>query len=393
MGTLILVANPGSASRKYALYRDSDLQASLHFEFIDDQIVCTFASPDQHETVVTDLHELTHAADRIVPILRDQGSLQPDEQIAKIGLRVVAPSAYFLQDRQLHEATIAKLEELKARAPLHIEATLHEFHALRRHFKTTSIIGISDSAFHVTKPNYAWNYGLPLHDADRFDIKRFGYHGLSVSAAVRTVKAADKLTPKLIVCHLGSGNSINAVHSGKSFDTTMGYSPLEGPIMATRTGSIDPTALQALQTALNIPAKELDTYVNQQSGLLGLSGRSSDIRQLLQYEGEGDHRAELALQTYVYSVQKAIGQMSAALGGIDMLIFTGTVGERSNVIRQRVVDRLHYLDLFIDNNANNNCLAPDILTCISRLAQSKPIYVVPTDEASEIARRILRFQL
>jgi acetate kinase len=156
--------------------------------------------------------------------------------------------------------------------------------------------------------------------------------------------------------------------------------------MSTRAGSIDHTAVQALKTALALDDTQLDDYLNTRSGLLGLGG-SDDIRTLLAREKDGDHRAELALQTYVYSIQKAIGQMTAALGGVDMLAFTGTVGERSMPIRDRITAGLHYLDLFIDTDANNGCEEPADLTRISKLAHSKPIYVVPTNEASEIASR------
>jgi acetate kinase len=167
----------------------------------------------------------------------------------------------------------------------------------------------------------------------------------------------------------------------------MGYSPLEGVVMATRSGTIDWTAARVLKNSLNLDDNGLEDYLNRQSGLLGLSGSSSDIRELLQKESEGDHYAGLALKAYVFSVQKAIGQMSAVLGGVDLLAFTGTVGERSVPIRERIVKPLHYLDLELDTATNEKCSAPENPTLISRLAQSKPIFVVPADEATEIAYR------
>ena len=260
---------------------------------------------------------------------------------------------------------------------------------LRRHFPDAQLFGLSDSAFHITKPDYAWNYGLPLHDADRLDVKRFGYHGLSVAAVVETLKKADKLPPKLVVCHLGSGASVSAVHGGKSVDTTMGYSPLEGAIMATRSGSIDPTAVQALKQGLSMDDKAIDAYLNKQSGLQGLAG-SSDLRELLEREAAGDHYAHLAIRTYIFAVQKAIGQMTAALGGVDVLALTGTVGERSAPIRKRIMERLHYLDLLLDEHANTASESMQAITTISRLAHSKPVYVIPTNESDEMVRRLLR---
>jgi acetate kinase len=347
MEALTLVANPGSASRKYALFAGESLRASLHFEHVDGRIVCTLAKPDDRHTVAVDLNTLQDAAHHIATLFGDAGVLQDDEAIQRIGLRIVAPSSYFLQDRRVDDELIDRLNALRLLAPLHINATLAELTVLREIFADTPIIGVSDSAFHAHKPDYAWNYGISLDDADAFDVKRFGYHGISVAAAVRSLHTAEKHVGKLIVCHLGSGASITAVKNNKSVDTTMGYSPLEGVVMSTRAGSIDHTAVQALKTALALDDTQLDDYLNTRSGLLGLGG-SDDIRTLLAREKDGDHRAELALQTYVYSIQNAIGQMTAALGGVDMLAFTGTVGERSMPIRDRITAGLHYLDLFID---------------------------------------------
>jgi len=209
-----------------------------------------------------------------------------------------------------------------------------------------------------------------------------------VESVVHTLKAHDKLPPKIVVCHLGSGDSVTAVGHGKSVDTTMGYSPLEGLIMATRSGNLDATATQVLQDELQLGAQQLDEYLNHKSGLLGLSNKSSDIRELLALEDDGDPLAKLALETYVYNAQKAVGQMTAALGGIDLLVFTGTVGERSAAIRDRILHALHYLDLLVDDKANKRCDASSEPVLISRPAHSKPIFVLPAREADEMARHV-----
>jgi acetate kinase len=240
----------------------------------------------------------------------------------------------------------------------------------------------------MTKPDFAWNYGIRLEDADKHDIKRFGYHGLSLASVIHTLRAYEKLPPRVVVCHLGSGASVTAVYHGKSFDTTMGYSPLEGLVMATRSGSIDPTAVRVLQAELGLSSDAMEEYLNKQSGLLGLSGVSSDIRELVEYESNGHHHASLALQTYVHNVQKAVGQMVAAMGGVDVLVFTGTVGERSFVMRERIVQKLHYLDFLLDGHTNRACEGPSELAVISRLAHSRPIFVVPASEEAEMVRRI-----
>ncbi len=385
---LTLIANPGSASRKYGLYRDDREVARLHFEYHDGRIACTAFLGELIEPVDVDLHDLTDVAGQVLPILKSHNLIHDSETIDRIGLRVVAPSSYFLQDRVMDDETVARLRELEGRAPLHISATLHEFETLRDVFPNALIVGVSDSAFHASKPDYAWNYGVRLQDADRFEIKRFGYHGISVASIVHTLRGIDKLPPKIIVAHLGSGGSVTAVNGGKSLDTTMGYSPLEGLIMSTRVGSIDPTASNILQTQLHLSDEQMEDYLNSHSGLLGLSEVSSAVNELLQHEEQGNHNAHLALETYVFVIQKAIGAMAAALGGADMLVFTGTVGERSVQTRQRIIDRLHYMDFIIDEQANDACHDPHEPTRISALAKSKPIYVVPTDEAGEMIRRI-----
>jgi len=389
MAPFILVANPGSASRKYALYDGEQAKVHLHFEYEEGRVVCTIDVDDNQEKIVTDLPNVTTAIERVMPLFEERNILPKDGVIKHIGVRIVAPTGFFLHDHIIDDDTLSQLEKIRAMAPLHIEAVLEELRLLRTSFPDTTVVGISDSAFHNTKPDYAWNYGLPLKDADRLDIKRFGYHGLSVAAAVRSLKEISKLPPKLIVCHLGSGASVTAVGHGKSRDTTMGYSPLEGVVMATRVGNIDPTALLVLKSSMGFDDLQLEHYLNEQSGLLGISGTSSDIRELLKREAEGDHLAELALKTYIFNIQKAIGQMAAVLDGADMLVFTGTVGERSAPIRERVMKTLHYLDFILDDETNQKCFNPRQPQCVSRLAHSRPIFVVPADEATEIARRSL----
>jgi acetate kinase len=386
-GSLTLIANPGSASRKYALYEGLEERASLHFEWVQHLIVCTLRQGDTQHVLHVSTHDMNAVAAQVLPILKTQEVLSDDEHIERIGLRVVAPGAFFLEDHLADSGFIAKLEAIHSRAPIHITATLDELHILRKEFKNVPVTGVSDSAFHITKPDYAWNYGISLEVADHFEIKRFGYHGLSVAAVVRQLAEAGKLPVKLVVCHLGSGASVTAVHGGRSMDTTMGYSPLEGIIMSTRSGTIDPTAVRTLKEVCYFDDDKAEDYLNNHSGLLGLGG-SSDIRELLRRESDGDNRSRLALATYIHSVQKAIGQMTAVLGGIDGLVFTGTVGERSAPIRERISERLHYLDIALDPHANQACGMPVGVVSIGRLAHSRPVFVVATQEAAEIVRRL-----
>lgn len=378
MDALFLIANPGSASRKYSLYEGLKLRANVHFEYENGQIVYTYSAGDESSSFATELSELRASAGKVVSLLRAKGALRDDETIARIGLRIVAPGSFFAQNRIIDDTFTTELQAALLRAPLHVAAALDELYALREQFPETTIVGISDSSFHSTKPPQAWLYGFPLEDADRLDIKRYGYHGLSMASVVSTLRSHNALPPRLLVAHIGSGVSVTALENGASVDTTMGYSPLEGTLMASRSGSLDITAAGVLANALGLDQKNLEHYLNTQSGLLGLGG-SSDVRELLEREKNGDTKAQLALTVYVYSIQKAIGQMAAASGGADALVFTGTVGLRSAPIRQRVVSRLGYLGFGIDATANDGDIDGTSLAPIAVKA-SKPIYVVATDE-------------
>lgn len=379
---LILVANPGSASRKYALYEGSAIRAKLHFEWINDHIHCTLSSLKETYPITVELASLDEAPPRIVQLLGDHAFLSEHEAIDMIGLRIVAPGSYFLADHEADAHFTSRLAETKEHAPIHVTASLNELDALRQAFPDIPIYGISDSAFHHSKPDYAWNYGISLELADHHDIKRFGYHGLSVASAVEQAQ----LPEKTIVCHLGSGNSVTALQDGRSIDTTMGYSPLEGLIMGTRSGSLDIGAAHAIKRILHHDELALEKYLNEESGLLGLGG-SADIRVLLQREEAGDNRAHLALETYIYSVQKGIAQMAAALQGADSVVFTGTVGERSAPIRGRITQGLFYLGFAINEIANEETTTPSTPAFIHNPSVSKPIIVASTQEEHVIAQR------
>jgi acetate kinase len=390
MEPLTLIDNPGSSSRKYGLYAGGAQLASLHFEHNQGQYVCSVSVGDKIREFPVDISDISESTNHILPILKDTGALKETETIVSAGMRIVAPSNFFLEDHLIDEDVIKRLEILKPRAPLHISATLEEIHLIQQNFPGVKLIGISDSAFHKSKPGYAWNYGLPLEDADRLEVKRYGYHGISLASATNLLEKEHKLLARMVVCHLGSGASVTAIRDGESVDNSMGYSPLEGLVMATRSGTIDPVAVGVLRDELGFDNESMEEYLNTKGGLLGLSGTSSEIPELIQSEAAGDSRANLALETYIHTVRKTIGQMVAALDGIDGLVFTGTVGERSVTIRQRITAGLDYLNLVIDPVTNKACERPTKITTISQ-PHSRPIFVVPTDEAGEMCRRIRSF--
>lgn len=392
MSKFTLVANPGSASRKYALYNGDELVASAHFEYEKKSIICSVSAPGRRTiTQKAGINHLTFSATKLLDIFAKHEILQESDNISAIGLRIVAPSSYFQQHRLMNKKSLKVLHDLQPLAPLHISASLQEAELLSTYFKGVPIIGVSDSVFHVTKPMVTHSYGISQKDAEKFDVWRFSYHGISLQSVVHQLKFQHNLPARTIVCHLGSGSSVTALLHGKSMDNTMGYSPLEGLMMSTRSGSIDPTAAEVLRTGMKLTRNAMQNYLNQQSGLLGVSGKSDDIRELLELESKGNEAAALALSMYVLKIQQAIGQMVATIGGVDALVFTGTVGERSAEIRKRVCKNLGYLDIHISPEANGKALGPTSITRISVSIAQKKIFVVPCNESREISDIVKHF--
>lgn len=384
---LVLVVNPGSASRKYALFSGNNIKATINFEFDDGAVVVKVEHDGQVNKGSYDDKDLSDVSKYILPLLHDNNIINDQEKIDAVGIRIVAPSKRFMQDELLTDEIERALENVQQKAPLHITTALAEIKHLKSHFVDTPIVTVSDSAFHSTKPQWAWHYGIDTELAEKHDILRYGYHGISVGSVVRKMTDANILQPKTVVCHLGSGSSLTAVSDGKSVETTMGYTPLEGLMMATRTGTIDVSAALAIKRELQLSDDELESYLNKKSGLIGVSGSSNDIRQLLASEEQGDERAKLALKLFVYRIQQAIGQMTASMGGIDSIVFTATIGERSAPMRGRILDGLGYLGFNNDLDLNEKTFEPREAVNLGQEG-SKPIYVIATDEAVEIARRV-----
>lgn len=386
MESLILVVNPGSSSRKYALFANGEKRATIYFEFEDGKVTGKVEYDGQKYPAAYDDADLSAVSRYVLPLIHQYKIISDTDNLSAIGIRVVAPVMRFTKDELITDEVESALEAIQQKAPLHITTALSEIKQIKDHFPGTPLVAISDTAFHSTKQECAWYYGIDVKFAEESGIKRYGYHGISVGSVVHYLKEKGMLSPKTIICHLGSGSSLTAVENGKSVDTTMGYSPLEGLMMATRSGTIDVSAALAIKRELNLSDDELEQYLNKKSGLIGVSGSSNDIRQLLASEEQGDVRAKLALDLFVYRVQLAIGQMAASMDGVDCIVLTGTVGERSSIIRGRILDRLGYLGLMHDPRANEQAFEPADVANIS-IASGKPVLVVSTDEAAEIARR------
>ncbi|MBQ3306071.1 hypothetical protein IJH02_01380 [Candidatus Saccharibacteria bacterium] len=384
---LILITNPGSSSRKYALYKGTEEICSLHFEFEGKGIICTLKKADGSKKVLKQpFKELTSTVANIERILTEEGYLGGMAKLDAILARVACPGEYFTEDHIVDEEYLKALDKAKKRAPLHVPVVAGEIEHLTKSFKGTPILAISDSSFHADRPDLMKYYAFDTELADRADVKRFGYHGLSVGSIVNYMKTADILPEKLIVCHLGSGSSVTAVFGGKSLDTSMGYTPLEGLMMATRCGNIDPAAALRIKHYLKYEADEsIEKYLNKECGLLGVSGQSDDMREILRLRDEGDKRGVFAHAMFVYKVQSLIGQMAASLGGVDAIVYTATIGERSDEIRKTVTQKLNYLGFALDD-AKNVSDMPERHTNIAADG-SKPVWVIRTDESEEMIRR------
>lgn len=383
---LILITNPGSSSRKYALYRDQEFLLALHFEFEGKSVICTLKRADgTKKKLDKDFESLTTTVSHINEILTEEGFLNEDTKIDVVLARVAAPGTYFSEDHVVDDEYLKNLEDAKKKAPLHVPVVAGEIEHFVKIFEGTPILSISDSSFHNTRPDVAKYYAIDTELADKNDIKKFGYHGLSVGAITEYMKSQDILPEKMIVCHIGSGSSVTAVFQGKSFDTTMGYTPLEGVMMSTRCGNIDPAAALAVKRALKMEDEEFEKYLNKECGLKGVSGQTDDMREIIRLREEGDKRATFAQDMYAYRIRGEIGRMAGAMNGVDAIVMTATIGERSKEDRELICNELEYLGFTMDDAKNKG----DFSNRHTNIAAegSKPIWVIRTDEFEEMIRK------
>lgn len=308
------------------------------------------------------------AVSELLDELRRLG-IRPDLDLAAVGHRVVHGGDFFQATRidSAIEAQICRLTEL---APLHNTPCLEALRVIQKKLPGVTQVAVFDSGFHATLPVEVRTYPLPYHWNTEWRIRRYGFHGLSHSWCSRRAEELLSRTGgaalasgtgplKLVICHLGHGCSATAVRGGVSVDTTMGFTPLEGLMMATRCGSIDPGIVPYVQTQYGLTAAECEEILNRKSGLAAVSGLSADMRELLQAASSGHARAALAIAMYVHRIRGAIGSLAATLGGIDALVFTAGVGENSPQIREMVCERLEFLGLRLDSVANAKC-QPDV---------------------------------
>lgn len=393
----ILVINCGSSSLKYQLI-DSGTEEVLAkglCERIGIDGSAITHQPAGGEKVKTEVPMPNHtvAVQLVIEKLTDAsaGVIASLEEIDAVGHRIVHGGERFAESVLLTEDVMKAIEDCNDLAPLHNPANLIGIHSCREIMPKVPMVGVFDTAFHQTMPKKAYLYGLPYSYYEKHKVRRYGFHGTShdfVSRRAAEILGKDRADLKIIVCHLGNGASVSAVQNGKSVDTSMGLTPLEGLIMGTRSGDMDPAIVTFLAQKEGISAEEVLDICNKKSGVLGLSGGySSDFRDLAEAAAAGNEMAKTALETYAYRVGKYIGAYAAAMNGVDVIAFTAGAGENNAEVRRLIGQYIGFLGTSIDEQ-KNQLRGEEII--LSKETDKVVTMVVPTDEELAIARETAR---
>ena len=390
----VLVINAGSSSLKYQLFdmRDESVVAKGVCERIGiDGLIRGKNQEGCEFKYNVELPDHTRAFEEVQKVLTSGQCKVIDsmKEIAAVGHRVVQGGALFNKSCLVDDLVIAGIESLNDLAPLHNPAHLQGIRACMKVLgKDVPEVTVFDNCFHLTMPPKAYLFGVPYEYYEKYKVRRYGFHGTShryVSLRYAKITGKDLKGTKLITCHLGNGSSITAIQDGKVVDTSMGLTPLDGFMMGTRSGSLDPSVVTFLMEKENISPKEMSELLNKKSGILGISGISSDDRDIDEAIANGSERAKLARDMQYYQIRKTIGSYVAAMDGVDTIIFTGGIGENSSEIREDICTNLNYLGVEIDLPLNKKVWhSPD--TKISTENSKVEVYVIPTNEELMIAR-------
>ncbi|MDD6380876.1 MAG: acetate kinase [Lachnospiraceae bacterium] len=392
----VLVINCGSSSLKYQVI-DSESEKVLAKGLcerigIDGRLVY---QPAGSEKIITESAMPTHkeAVRMVLDALVDSknGVLKSLDEIGAVGHRIVHGGEKFTESAVITDEMLKKVEECNELAPLHNPANIIGINACRELMPGVPMVGVFDTAFHQTMPQKAYMYAVPYECYEKYGVRRYGFHGTShsfVSKKAAEISGLDLNQSRIIVCHLGNGASVSAVLNGKSVDTSMGLSPLEGLVMGTRSGDIDPTAVEYIAKKEGLDFDGVMNLLNKKSGVLGISGVSSDFRDLLEAQDKGNKRAKLAVDMFVYRVAKYIGAYAAAMNGVDLIAFTAGVGENNGYVREEICRYLGFMGVKIDSKVNDATHGEDkkISTDDSKVL----VYVIPTNEELAIARETVR---
>ena len=394
--SIILTINAGSSSVKYQCFEMTDEvclakgqidrlgspSPNLFYERRDSVTHQTSVPPMEYEAVFPSIFETL--------LDTEKGILQNLNDIVAVGHRVVHGGSRFAESALITPEVETAINQCVPLAPLHNPYNLGGIRACRQVLPNAAHVAVFDTAFHQTIPDYAYMYALPHSLYEQYGIRRYGFHGTShryVSMRAAEILGRPLTSLKLITCHLGNGCSITAVDRGKSVDTSMGLTPLEGLMMGTRCGDIDPAIIFHLMEEGQMSADTINQMLNRESGLLGVSGAASDVRDLFQAVSEGNPQAALALKMFSYRVRQYIGKYAAVLGGLDALIFTAGIGENAPSIRATTCENLGFLGIHLDEEKNQSNEAEK---AIHRKDTAVKLLVVPTNEELMIARDTLR---
>jgi acetate kinase len=365
----ILALNAGSSSLKFRLFRMHGGTEEVLTEGTAERV---------------DGGAMTAAAEKAIGQCKSFG-------IDAVGHRLVQGGRKFTEPIRITPEILVGLRGLKELDPLHNPTEVGLIEEAQRLLPNVPNVAVFDTAFHKTLPSVAYTYALPHELSEKLSLRRYGFHGLShqyVSRRLLECLGRDAEGTRLITCHLGSGASACALLNGQSVDTSMGMTPLEGLVMGTRVGDVDPGLLLYLLRTQSMTPEQLDDMLNKQSGLKGVSGLSADVRDLEKAASEGNMQAELALALFAYRVRKYLGAYAAALGGLDAVAFTGGIGERSASMRERICGGLQFFDLRLDADANKDADGKSAAR-ISPESSSVSVWVIPTDEERQIAREVV----
>ena len=399
----ILVFNSGSSSLRFGCYEvpseadstfRSQLSAGGHIERIgggDAQII--WDESERKEPIVADT--TAHAAKEVIRRLSGSSALMRGlDSVDAVGCRVVHGGDKFQGPELVTNQVLKEIRELDALAPLHNSSDADVIETVCAAFPNRPVVAVFDTVFHRTLPAVAATYALPVQLSERYHLRRYGFHGIAhqfVAGRLSQNVGHRSQGTRLITCHLGNGASVCAVRNGESIDTSMGLTPLEGLVMGTRSGDLDPGLVLYLLRVAGLTVSEVEYLLNHQSGLRGLfDGRSSDVRDIISAAANGDRRAELALEIFCYRIAKYIGAYSAALEGLDAIAFSGGIGEHSPLLRTRVCQRLRFLGLALDEqrNASADGRTEAALHSESSVVQA---WLIPANENLQIAREVQHF--
>ena len=388
----VLVINAGSSSLKYQLI-DMD-SVTVMAKGLCERIGID-GSNLQHKNLVKGLAEkiekpMKDHADAIQMVIdalsdKEYGVISSMSEIGAVGHRVVHGGEYFADSYIIDGKVLEALKMCIPLAPLHNPPNIIGIEACEKIMPGVPQVGVFDTAFHQTMPKEAYMYALPYSYYEKYKIRRYGFHGtshkfVSQEAAKMLGKAPEDI--KIITCHLGNGSSVSAVKNGKCVDTSMGFTPLDGVVMGTRTGSMDPAVVTFVMENEHLTAKEMDNLMNKKSGVFGISGISSDFRDLSDAAEKGDEKAKLALDMFTYSVKKLIGAYAAAMGGVDAVVFTAGIGENDGAMRKEIVSGLEFMGIKIDDEKNKK---RGEAIDVSASDASVKTFVIPTNEELMIA--------